>query len=200
VTETEIKLHWDGTAEEARALLGAHGYALAEPRIFEDNQLFDLASGRLQESDQVLRLRITSSPAGHTRAMVTYKGPAAREIYKSREEIEFEVSDAVAFVLVLHRLGYRRGFRYEKFRSTFRGNGEPGLLTIDQVPIGIYLELEGPQDWIDIAANRLGFSRDKFLTASYASLYGQYREQHPSAPADMTFDLESPYISTTKTP
>ena len=135
---------------------------------------------------------------GGARAIVTYKGPASREVYKSREEIEFEVSDAEAFRLVLERLGYRRGFRYEKYRATFAAPEEPGLITLDETPIGVFLELEGPAEWIDGAALRLGFSIAGFLTVSYPGLYRKHREQHPNAPANMTFDLDEPYTSHAK--
>jgi adenylate cyclase class 2 len=189
VTETEIKLRWNGTAQEARALIEARGYTVSSPRTLESDQLFDLPSATLRQSDQILRLRKMTSPQG-TRAMVTYKGPATRDGYKSREEIEFDVSDPNTFTLVLHRLGYQPAFRYEKYRTQLRTTGEPGLITIDETPIGIYLELEGPQDWIDSTAARLGLPKAHFLTVSYASLYREFRQQNPQAGADMTFGLD----------
>ena len=189
MTETEIKLRWNGTAEQALALLERHGYRVSSPRTLESDQLFDLPSAALQQSDQILRLRKTTSPQGTTRAMVTYKGPATRDGYKSREEIEFDVSDPGAFSLVLHRLGYQPVFRYEKFRTQLRAAGESGLLTIDETPIGIYLEIEGPESWIDSTAERLGLPKAQFSTASYAGLYKDYRKQHPGAPLDMTFAI-----------
>jgi adenylate cyclase class 2 len=198
VTETEIKLLWQGTVQEARALIEQRGYAVSSPRTLESDQLFDLPSAALRQSDQILRLRKTISPAGTKRAMVTYKGPATRDGYKSREEIEFDVSDPGTFTLVLDRLGYQPVFRYEKFRTQLRVAGEPGIITIDETPIGIYLEIEGPQDWIDSTAARLGLPKSQFLTVSYAKLYRDFRAQHPQAPADMTFDLDGPYFPATK--
>ena len=200
MTETEIKLRWDGTAGEPRALIERHGYGISIPRTLETDQLFDLPSAALQQSDQILRLRKTISSDGIKRAMVTYKGPATRDGYKSREEIEFDVSDPDTFTLVLDRLGYRPSFRYEKYRTQLRAAGEPGLITIDETPIGVYLELEGPREWIDSTAANLGFTSARFLTVSYAGLYGEYRKQHPEAPADMTFDIDSTYIPATKSP
>ena len=198
MTETEIKLLWQGSAEEARALIERHGYSLSSPRTLEVDQLFDLASAALRQSDQVLRMRRTSSPEAGQHAMVTYKGCASREIYKSREEIEFNVSDPDAFTLVLERLGYHPDFRYEKYRTMFKAYGEPGLITIDETPIGVYLELEGPQAWIASTAARLGFPAERFLTVSYAGLYREHLEQHPEAPPDMTFDIGNPYTAGTK--
>jgi adenylate cyclase class 2 len=198
VTETEVKLLWQGTAQEARALIELRGYAVSSPRTLESDQLFDLPSAALRQSDRILRLRKTISPDGTARAMVTYKGPATRDGYKSREEIEFDVSDPDTFTLVLHRLGYQPVFRYEKFRTQLQAAGEPGIITIDETPIGIYLEIEGPQDWIDSTAARVGLPKTQFLTVSYARLYRDFRAQHPQAPADMTFDLYGPYIPATK--
>lgn len=190
MTETEIKLRWNGTAQEARALIERHGYAVSVPRTLESDQLFDLPSTALQQSDRILRLRKTTTPEGTTRAMVTYKGPATRDGYKSREEIEFDVSSPDTFTLVLDRLGYQPTFRYEKYRTQLRAVGEPGLLTIDETPIGVYLEMEGPQDWIDSTAARVGLPKAQFLTVSYAGLYREYRKEHPEAPPDMTFGLK----------
>jgi adenylate cyclase, class 2 len=200
VIETEIKLRWPGTAEEAGAFIERQGYCLASPRTLESDQLFDLPSGTLRQSDQILRLRRTSSPEDGHQAVVTYKGCASREVYKSREEIEFDVSDPDAFTLVLERLGYHPGFRYEKYRTTFQAYGEPGIVTLDETPIGVYLELEGPQVWIDSTAARLGFPPTQYLTISYAGLYREHLEQHPDATPDMTFGIGDTYTARTKSP
>ena len=54
--------------------------------------------------------------------------------------------------------------------------------------MGVFLELEGPADWIDQTAARLGLSEAEYLTQSYASLYQEYRRSKPGAPVDMTFE------------
>ena len=184
MTETEIKLRWDGDAASARAHIEGCGYAASGPRLLEADQLFDRASSELRRSDQLLRLRTSGE-----KAIVTYKGPPEAGPYKSREEIEFGVDDPEAFEAVLSRLGYRCVFRYEKFRTKF-ACGE-GLVTLDETPIGVFLELEGPKYWIDAAAERLGFVREQFLTASYAAIYGEFRAVHADAPQNMTFSAVS---------
>jgi len=181
--ENEIKLRYPAGADAARRMLEQHGYQAIEPRTLESDQLFDRPAGDLRNSDQLLRLRRTGA-----RAIVTYKGPAQRERHKSREEIEFEVSDAAAFRRVLDRLGYSPAFRYEKYRTKFAARGEPGFVTIDETPMGTFLELEGPAEWIDQTATRLGFSHADYLTSSYASLYREYREANRDAPQNMTFE------------
>jgi len=180
VIETEIKLRWDGDANSAHRHIEALGYSVSGPRLLEADQLFDRESGELFRAGQALRLRISGG-----NATATYKGPAKAGPYKSREEIEFDVSDAEAFETVLSRLAYQRVFRYEKFRTKYSAGA--GLITVDETPVGVFLELEGPEYWIDETATRLGFIRDQYLTASYASIYRDYRAAHADAPADMVF-------------
>jgi adenylate cyclase class 2 len=182
MTETEIKLRWPEERGDPWTFLERHGFHVVQPRTLEFDQLFDRSSGELRSSDRILRLR----QAGGN-AIVTYKGPADRARYKSREEIEFNVSDAERFRLVLDRLGFARGFRYEKFRTTFSRNGEEGIVTIDETPMGIFLELEGAESWIDATAVRLGFTQKDYVTASYVALYHEFRRGNPDAPADMVF-------------
>jgi len=180
VIETEIKLRWNGDASSAHQRVESLGYSASGARLLEADQLFDRESGELSRSSQALRLRSSGG-----KATATYKGPPETGPYKSREEIEFDVNDAEAFETVLSRLGYQRAFRYEKFRTKYSA-GE-GLITVDETPMGIFLELEGPGYWIDETATRLGFNRKQFLTASYAGIYREFRAAHPEAPKDMVF-------------
>jgi len=182
MTETEIKISWPSERGDPRMVIERLGYVEVSPRTLESDQLFDHGSGELQKGDRMLRLRRAS---GHS--LVTYKGPAERKRYKSREEIEFTVSDAERFCMVLERIGFVPRFRYEKFRTTFARNGEKGIITLDETPIGIYLELEGTESWIDATAKRLGFADGEYITASYAALYREYRRRNLGAPEDMVF-------------
>ncbi len=184
--EIEVKIPYADGAEAARRLIESRGLVVKEPRIFEANTVFDRESGELREAGQLLRLRRVGNLA-----RVTYKGPARAGRHKSREEIEFDVSNPDRFAQVLERLGYSPGLRYEKFRTTFAVAGEPGEVTLDETPIGVFLELEGDPEWIDRTAARLGFSDADYVTASYAVLYAQYRAKHPGAPENMMFDSTS---------
>ena len=178
-TETEIKLPArDGVLAQIEAL----GYQVGTSRELEADQLYDRA-GELRAAGQALRLRKRGE-----RCTLTYKGPATRAPHKSREEIEVDVADGAAFEVVLTRLGYQPSFRYEKYRTTFCTAGQPGIITIDETPAGNFLELEGPADWIDTTALKLGYSPAEYITESYASLWRKHCESNPSAvPAAMLF-------------
>ncbi len=183
--ETEVKIRVNRGAEAARALIEGHGFGVLEPRTLESDQVFDRGNSELKLADRLLRLRRSGS-----RSTVTYKGPAARGPHKSREEIEFDVSDPEAFELALGRLGYSPSFRYQKYRTKFAAT--PGLITIDETPIGVFLELEGPAEWIDRTAELLGFAQSEYLTASYATLYREYLHSHHGAPANMVYEAGNP--------
>ena len=180
--ETEIKLRYRGTPEDARRLIEQRGYRLIEPRTLESDQLFDRAGAELRSADKLLRLRRAGA-----RAFLTFKGPGTRERHKSREEIELEIPDPGTLTSILARLGYSAVFRYEKYRTKLAAPGEPGIVTLDETPMGVFLELEGPAVWIDQAAERLAFTPADYLTSSYASLHREYRRAHEEAPMNMVF-------------
>jgi adenylate cyclase class 2 len=185
--ETEIKLRMPPGAERARAFLEQNGFHATSPRQLETDQTFDLPTGELRQSGRLLRLR---SKGG--RWTVTYKGPADKTLvdsarHKSREEIEADVSDDAAFTQILMRLGYQPTFAYEKYRTTFRASGDEGIVTLDETPIGDFLELEGPGYWIDRTAQRLGFRPEDYITSSYAALYEEHRRTDATVPRDMKF-------------
>ena len=121
------------------------------------------------------------------RFSATYKGPAAVGRHKSREELEFTVSDAATMTLVLARLGYRPVFRYEKYRTEFRRPRSRGVATIDVTPVGVFIELEGTPAWIDRTARGLGFAEEDYITASYGRLYEEWCRSRGIAPSHMVF-------------
>lgn len=177
--ETEIKLRV-ASAAEGRRRLRAAGFRLSRRRVFETNTVFDTPSGSLRQSGSLLRLREAGG-----RALVTYKGPATVARHKSREELETTVGDAGNMRLVLARLGFAPAFRYEKYRAEY-SDGR-GAATLDETPVGCFVELEGDPEWIDSAAVLLGFAPEDYITASYLRLYLDDCARHGRPPGNMTF-------------
>jgi adenylate cyclase class 2 len=62
-----------------------------------------------------------------------------------------------------------------------------GTVTLDETPIGDFLELEGPSDWIDRTARDLGFSTSDYITSSYITLYMEFCKNRQVQPSFMTF-------------
>jgi len=165
-------------------LLRAAGFRVSKRRLFEANTLFDTARGALRRNGRLLRVREVARLG-----ILTYKGTEAIGKYKDREELEVEVSDPRRLSEILSRLDFVPTFRYEKYRTEYRRSGEAGLATLDETPIGAYLELEGVPRWIDRSARRLGFAESDYSTASYYGLYADYCRRHGLRVTHMTFSV-----------
>jgi len=177
--ETEIKLRVDAAAAGRRRLLGA-GFRLLKRRIRELNIVFDTPGLGLRQRSSLLRVRRVGKET-----ILTFKGPPLPGPHKSREELETSIGDPRIFEMVLERLGYEPVWRYEKCRTEYRLGA--GVATLDETPIGIFFELEGPPDWIDRTAKRLGFSPADYIKASYGGLYLEWCKQNGLEPGDMVF-------------
>jgi adenylate cyclase, class 2 len=183
--ETEIKLPVSDL-ERARAAIASLGCQVHHERAHEWNAVFDTRLSRLRRKGQLMRVRQFG-----TAATLTFKGTSLAGRHKRREEIEIAVSDADAAALILRRLGLRPVFRYEKFRTEYAKPGEPGIITVDETPIGNFLELEGPAAWIDDVAARLGYLESDYIKRSYGALYIQHCESTGTTPSDMLFETKA---------
>jgi adenylate cyclase class 2 len=179
--EIEIKLAVAGAAE-ARKLLYPAGFRIYKRRTFEDNLVLDSPNLDLRKRAELLRVREASG-----KTVVTYKGRPILGRYKSREELEYEASSARAVAVVFERLGFQQVFRYQKYRTEYKQRGSKGIATLDETPIGTYLELEGSPKWIDRTAAKLGFAEHDYITASYGRLYLDWAKRHRRRPTNMVF-------------
>jgi adenylate cyclase class 2 len=180
-TETEIKLAVPDV-RTARKLLRSVGFRIERRRVFEGNTVFDTPRLTLRRASKLLRLR----QAGKL-VTVTYKGKPQVGKHKSREELELSVTDASMMAAIFERLGFRPVFRYEKYRTEYRLERAAGMATLDETPIGIYVELEGSPTWIDRMAKRMGFGEQDYITASYARLYLDWCRKTRVRPQNMVF-------------
>ncbi len=185
--ETEVKVRISELAEFQRGL-ERRGYMLRSPRQFESNALYDTPEQSLRRNGVILRLRQSGK-----KSVITWKGPAEDSPFKSRAEVETEVASLDAMRQILEQLGYLPAFRYEKYRTEYVDNSAPdsGVLTVDETPIGNFIELEGSGEWIDRKAQELGFSRKDYILKSYGKLYLEECERRGVEPSDMVFASHS---------
>jgi adenylate cyclase class 2 len=203
--EREIKLRIADLAALRKALR-KFGARIVTPRVHERNVLFDTLDRSLAAREQLLRIR-TEKVAGRSqkrspRHLLTFKRPLMTadsaqnpDQHKVREEIQLQVSEPRQLALIFERLGMRCWFQYEKFRTTFRlpvSNAWAThlLLELDETPIGIFLELEGPAQAIDRGARALGFTNRDYVLANYMVLYREYCRSRNEVPGDMLFHNE----------
>jgi adenylate cyclase class 2 len=177
--EVEIKFEIADKRSLETALKRA-GFKLKTKRTFESNILYDFSDRRLRKRGELVRVR-QYGPEWK----LTFKAKATSGRHKRREEIETKVADGKALELTLIRLGLTRSFAYEKYRSEWTdGTGD---VVVDETPIGIFGEIEGPARWIDKTAKQLGINGGSYITASYAELFAAWRRRTRSKAADMTF-------------
>ena len=179
--EVEVKIPAPDLAAVA-ARLAELGFEVSSERKFESNTIWDTNDKGLYGSGEIVRLRQYGP-----QQVLTYKGPAQPGKHKRREELESELTSLAPLERIFTRLGLEPSFRYEKYRSEYQRKGSLGVVTLDETPIGNFIELEGEPRWIDQTANELGFPESKYLTSSYATLYVQHCAARGIPVEHMTF-------------
>lgn len=181
--ETEIKFRVDDVTALAQRLQAA-GFSEETPRTFESNVLYDTPERTMRARTEILRLRQYGNAWTITHKRLPDAGPG-EDTHKHRIETETAVSDGAAMEEIFRALGLTAAFRYEKWRSEW-SDGE-GHCVVDETPIGNFAELEGTDDWIDRAAQRLGVNPAQYMTLSYGRLFDLWREEHHSSAQHLTF-------------
>jgi adenylate cyclase class 2 len=112
----------------------------------------------------VLRLRRVGG-----RALFTFKErDSSPSAVKHQREEETEVSDADVLASILEALGYRAALVYEKRRATWRLSGAE--VVIDELPFGLFLEIEGEEPAILEAEKLLNLEDAEAEHAPYPEL------------------------------
>ena len=171
--ETEVKIRVpDRAALEQK--LPELGFTRVTARTLERNTLYDKPDRELRNSRQILRIRQYGSkwvvthksvPSG-----VTEEGP-----HKNRVETETVVEDGPVLGKVFEALGYGPVFVYEKWRTEWADL--QGHCVVDETPLGVYAELEGPSEWIDATAQAARHPREP---VHHAQLRSHFRTMEGS--------------------
>lgn len=181
--EQEIKLAFDSVEAARLAVTTAGGRLVIARRLIQD-QLFDTPDKRLGTSDRTCRLR--REPG---RVIVTFKGPTLPGPVKRREETETDVEDADSMTAILRGLGLEPTFRSEKYREEYAVDGLD--VTVDETPVGVFVEIEGTPESIEAVTRRLGRTPADYRLESYPRLYAAWCAERGRTPGHMTFDSAS---------
>jgi adenylate cyclase class IV len=149
--EIEIKLHV-ADLNALRTQLRRLG-AKATPRRFERNILYDTPASELRETGRLLRIRIETPVSGRrtlrdalgkpdpprashaqSRGILTYKAPSIARyrrrfgiaIQSKRKRSKSNIIPLRIWKPSSRQIGLRPGFRYEKFRTSYRLRRFPG--------------------------------------------------------------------------
>ncbi|HWP43248.1 MAG TPA: class IV adenylate cyclase [Blastocatellia bacterium] len=165
--EIEVKLACD---DPNRIRDAGFDMELVRGRYFEDNWLLDTDDRSLLEQGAALRVRSVEG-----RGTITYKGvvrESANSILKVREEVESEVNDPERIMQIFERLGFRRTFRYQKYRTVYSLSldGQQLEVVFDETPMGNFIEIEGDEERVLRVLEASGFSADDIIRESYPEL------------------------------
>lgn len=146
--EIEKKYRLDKKQRERVVIRLKEVGAVFAGEAFEENFLHK--GGDLKEKAAVLRLR----KIGDT-TILTYKEKVREDLdVKHRIEYETKVSDVEATEKIIQSLGFILNVIYEKRRQTWHfGDVE---VVLDELPFGLYMEIEGTQEDIEKAEKKLG--------------------------------------------
>jgi adenylate cyclase class 2 len=180
--EREVKLRFESAdAARQRILSPSVGATPLRGRRLQEDSLLDTADNQLFQRRSALRVRSENG-----KSILTFKGPVQPSAVKVREEHETIVADGEELLTILRELGWTVWFRYEKYREEFAA--EDVVIAIDETPIGVYVEIEGPEEHIHRAADALGKNASDYVTCSYRSLYLDFCRDRGVEPGDMLFD------------
>ncbi len=132
------------------------------PVEFEENTLY--RGGRIDLGSCALRLRRVGA-----RAILTFKQrlPTKSSI-KHQQEDETEVGNAEAAHAILTALGFRPALVYEKRRTRWQmGRAE---IVIDELPFGLFMEIEGTEKEIARVETLLGIEDLPAVMETYPTL------------------------------
>lgn len=160
---TEIEKKYRIGRDEVAKLRERLSVVKAEERgeEFEENTLY--AGPGLERGNRVLRLRRVEG-----KAIFTFKESMAGSGIRRRREDETKVEDADALAAILDALGYAPAVVYEKRRETWLVAGVEVVL--DELPFGLYVEIEGEEELILEAERLLGIGSATEETKSYPQL------------------------------
>ena len=177
--EVEVKFHIKNLGSLIHQLT-KNGFQLVTPRTHEMNTLYDSPEGTLREQGEVLRIRKYGEIW-----KVTHKARGNTGKHKTRVETETRVHDGEALAEIFSSLGLVPSFQYEKFRTEWSDG--TGQVVLDETPIGDIAEIEGPPEWIDATAARLGIDHSDYITDSYAQMFFAWKKKTKSSAQHMTW-------------
>ena len=134
--------------------------------VFEVN--YQHRGGEMDERGATLRLRKIGDFT-----VLTYK-EKIRSDSGAKQKLEYEtsVSDVDATEKIIERLGYRLTAVYEKRRKYW--HFEDVEVVLDELPFGLYMEIEGTVESIAVAEKKLGLSDEEHEPRGYPRLTVKY--------------------------
>ena len=184
-TEIEAKLKVDSLERIAERLdaLGAQ----YKCEYTQKDTYFDADKDALVKSDRGLRLR-QEKTSDTEKIFLTYKGPKQKTQFKSRTEIEVQISDFTDMAELLTVLGFRKRISFEKKRRILLLDN--CQICLDELPLlGSFIEIEGPDEQtIAGVLERMKLSGLDHINKTYSKLMADKLRELGSEKTDVFFN------------
>ncbi len=150
--------------------------------VFQKTIRMDTSEESLKKKGIFLRVR------DGEKKIITVKSklPNSDENYKERQELEIEVSDIELAGKILVALGFTYKRIMEKYRTEYKLSGT--ILTLDRLPFGNYLEIEGEKDAIEKVIKILGLEKETRLVHNYWHLFEDYKKANNLTGENIVFN------------
>lgn len=160
----EVEKKYRLTATDRDRIISALHEIGAEYKGEDHEENFIFGGGSLFDDDAVLRIRRIGE-----RTILTYKRrlPGKSDI-KTQVEEETEVADAEAMRRIILELGFRPALVYEKRRKKWTLYAAE--IVIDELPFGLFMEIEGADDQIRKIEDQLDLSGTESVHETYPEL------------------------------
>jgi adenylate cyclase, class 2 len=147
---------------------------------------FEKPNGELRKKGFFLRVR-----SGEKNIITLKEKIKSNKKVKVRKETEFEIKDVDKMTYILQKLGFNYLCIMEKFRINLKY--KDAILSIDEIPFGIYLEIEGTEKQIDTISQELGYKPEERILLTYWELLKEYNQEHKTNKKNIIFPKS--YIS-----
>ena len=162
--ETEVKISVDSFKKIKEKLSKMNAEHLAT--VSERNVLYDTPSGDLKKEDVTLRLRYEKDTGkGDVTVTFTVKGHKINDSLKKRCEFEVDILDQERMEDAIKAIGFVSSRIYEKVREKWLMDNVK--ICLDELPFGLYVEIEGDREDILRIAEALGFKDSQLTSQTY---------------------------------
>ena len=167
-SEKEIKLKIENPSELISKLNSLKARFVS--KSFQRTTRMDTETMDLEKNRTFLRVRSGS------KNIVTLKKKLGEnaEVFE-RQEIETEVKDIEKLADIFGGLGFTKRLILEKYRADFDFHNVK--ISIDELPFGFYVELEGDPKNIFEVANELDLNTKNKITVTYWDLFEDYKKE-----------------------
>lgn len=178
--EKEIKLKIDDANKVIAAL--RHSGAVFIGGALERTIRFDTAAQDYEKQGKFLRVR-----SGFSNTItLKEKIKSAEKNVRARKETEFEIEDINKMSYILNALGLDYTRTMEKYRQHWKLDN--CSVTLDELPFGIFMEIEGEENEIYKICDKLGLDKDKKILVTYWELWAEITDNK-----DIVFNSDYKY-------